>query len=363
MPDTEEKRPAEGAAEEPDAKLPAAAKDEEGLRVTNRVPTEKHMMFGASGLGCLYADVSPEQATAVFDAVVKAGITYVDTAPWYGAGLSESRTGEYFKDKTGFTFSTKCGRIIKPVAEADKTKEAVETGYSGSFITDKYHKNIPVATYTAEGIRESFKQSCERMQMTSFQSLRLHDAENPERWAEATDGGGVEAMVALRAEGKIKEVSMGMNSSEYLLKYLRKYPAGTFDSIMMAGCFNLIDQDGVELLLECQKLGVKVTNVGIFASGALWGSTHYKYEGIPPAIVEKIKKWKELSEKYGLTLPQVALNFAVMPDVVEMVAFGCKKVEQVKTNMDLCGKAVPLDLWKEAKASGLIAENVPIPSA
>jgi len=269
--------------------------------------------------------VSPEQATAVFDAVVEAGITYVDTAPWYGAGLSESRTGEYFKDKTGFTFSTKCGRIIKPVAEADKTKEAVETGYSGSFITDKYHKNIPVATYTAEGIRESFKQSCERMQMTSFQSLRLHDAENPERWAEATDGGGVEAMVALRAEGKIKEVSMGMNSSEYLLKYLRKYPAGTFDSIMMAGCFNLIDQDGVELLLECQKLGVKVTNVGIFASGALWGSTHYKYEGIPPAIVEKIKKWKELSEKYGLTLPQVALNFAVMPDVVEMVAFGCKK--------------------------------------
>merc|ERR1712176_1487707 len=80
---------------------------------------------------------------------------------------------------------------------------------------------------------------------------------------EATEKGGIEAMLQLRAEGKINEVSLGMNSSEYLLKYIRKYPTGTFDTIMMAGCFNLIDQDGLELLQECQARGIRVTNVGI----------------------------------------------------------------------------------------------------
>merc|ERR1719356_389527 len=199
------------------------------------------------------------------------------------------------------------------------------------------------------------------MKVDKIHCLRLHDAENPKRWEEATEKGGIEAMLELRAQGKIHEVSMGFNSSEYLLKYIRRYPTGTVDTIMMAGCFNLIDQDGLELLQECQARGIKVTNVGIFASGALWGSTHYKYDGIPPEVAEKVKAWKSLSEKYGFTLPQVALNFALLPDIIEMDAFGCKTAEKVKTNLDLLGKTIPVELWQEAKAAGLIAPAVPIP--
>lgn len=321
-------------------------------------------MFGASGLGCLYEDVPPEQAVSCLDAVMAHGITYVDTAPWYGAGLSEERVGDYFTAKgpiEGLKFSTKCGRIIKPVAEVSMSDERVEKGYFDGFKTDKYHANVPYTVYTGEGIRESFNQSCKRLKVDKIHCLRLHDAENPERWAEVTEQGGIDAMVQLRTEGKINEVSMGMNSSEYLLKFIQKYPTGTFDNIMMAGCFNLIDQDGLTLLQECQSRGVKVTNVGIFASGALWGSTHYKYDGIPVEVADKIKAWKALSEKYGFTLPQVALNFALLPDIIEMVAFGCKTAEKVKTNLDLLGKTIPVELWQEAKAAGLIAPGVPIP--
>ena len=104
-----------------------------------------------------------------------------------------------------------------------------------------------------------------------------------------------------------------------------------------------------------------MTNFGIVVSGALWGSTHYKYDGIPVEVADKIKAWKARSEKYGFTLPQVALNFALLPDIIEMVAFGCKTAEKVKTNLDLLGKTIPVELWKEAKAAGLIAPGVPIP--
>ena len=47
----------------------------------------------------------------------------------------------------------------------------------------------------------------------------------------AYPGGAVEAMIALKAEGKVKELSLGMNSAQYIVAYLKKYP-GKFDNIM-----------------------------------------------------------------------------------------------------------------------------------
>ena len=38
-------------------------------------------------------------------------------------------------------------------------------------------------------------------------------------------------MIALKAEGKVKAISLGMNSAQYIVAYLRKYP-GKFDNIM-----------------------------------------------------------------------------------------------------------------------------------
>merc|ERR1719414_2926457 len=239
--------------------------------------------------------------------------------------------------------------------------ENVEKGYFDGFKTETYHSNVPYTDYTGDGIRESFKQSCERMKLDKIHCLRLHDAENEKRWQEVTEQGGIDEMLKLRAEGKINEVSMGMNSSEYLLKYIRKYPTGTFDNIMMAGCFNLIDQDGVELLQECQARGIGVTNVGIFASGVLVGGKTYKYGPIPPEVEAKVKAWQALADKHGLTLQQLAMNFALLPSCVDFVAFGCKAASRVQGNMNMLGKHVPSELWQEAKDQGLIAAAVPLP--
>ena len=50
-----------------------------------------------------------------------------------------------------------------------------------------------------------------------------------------------------------------------------------------------------------------LVNVGIFASGLLWGGLHYKYNStIPDAVKNKVCKWTDLATKYRLSLPQVA---------------------------------------------------------
>lgn len=335
------------------------------LKTSTRVPTIETLIFGGSTIGCLYKEVTEDQAKEALDEAIRCGITHFDTAPWYGAGLSETRLGKYLpKEVNGkkLIISTKSGRVIKEKSKIT-AQDRVEKGYADGFKTDKYHNNIPVAVYTREGILESVKQSKHRLQRDFIDCLRLHDAENEERYAEAVaPGAAIDTMVELKKKGEIGEVSLGMNSSEFLFRFVKKYPRGTFDNIMMAGCWNLIDQDGYDLLVECQKKNIKVTNVGIFASGLLVGSTNYKYDSkIPQEVKEKVDKWCALADKYGVKMTTLALQFAFVPDVVENVAIGIRDAGKSRANAALFDKsatAVPLELWKEAQNQGLIRKEV-----
>ena len=131
---------------------------------------------------------------------------------------------------------------------------------------------------------------------------------------------------------------------------------------MIAGIWNLIDLSGLEVLLECQKRGIKVVPAGVFGSGLLWGSTHFRYESVTPEVAEKTKQWKELATKYGVTLPGVALAFAYLPLCVETVCAGCKSARHVDTNVALCKDEVPAALWKEARdVLKLLPADFPLP--
>ena len=64
----------------------------------------------------------------------------------------------------------------------------------------------------------------------------------------------------LRNEGLIGEVSLGMNSNSpqtktSILRLLRESPPGTFNSALLAGGWNLLNQDSYEVMLEAQERG------------------------------------------------------------------------------------------------------------
>ncbi len=65
------------------------------LKTSIRIPTVDNLIFGGSTIGCLYKEVGDDQAKQALEEAMKCGITYFDTAPWYGAGLSEKRIGTY----------------------------------------------------------------------------------------------------------------------------------------------------------------------------------------------------------------------------------------------------------------------------
>ena len=93
------------------------------------------------------------------------------------------------------------------------------------------------------------------------------------------------------------------------------------------------------------------------------GGSHYKYGPAPPEIVERTARWKALAAKYGVPLPAVAIAFACAPSVVDGCAVGVKSPEEVTQNVAWLSdaNAVPMQLWEDAKSSGLLAEGVPVP--
>ncbi|MBL7372544.1 aldo/keto reductase, partial [Escherichia coli] len=69
--------------------------------------------FGAAPLGNLYHPISDLQAGTTLERALTAGMNYVDTAPHYGHGLSERRTGDALRERPGIVLSTKVGRLLR----------------------------------------------------------------------------------------------------------------------------------------------------------------------------------------------------------------------------------------------------------
>merc|ERR1711998_549403 len=89
--------------------------------------------LGASALGGAFGEVTPAQSIAVVHESLKAGVNYVDTAPWYGHGKSEKFLGQALKDvpREAFHIATKVGRYEPEVCEmfdlsADRVARSVD---------------------------------------------------------------------------------------------------------------------------------------------------------------------------------------------------------------------------------------------
>ena len=250
-------------------KMTTSASASLGSHPASRKLTVENLILGCSPLAGIYASSTPERATATVRTALEAGFTRFDTAPHYGLGLSERRLGDALRecgaDMSTTRVYTKVGRVMKPthtVTDAEKRGGKVEWGNvpgdPGCIFPDAPVDVLPVLDYTGPGFRRSHDDSLQRMGIERVDGLRIHDAEDEARYNEAVNGGGVAELVKLREEGLINEVSLGMNDANFVRRMLHDNPAGTFDSVMMAGSWNLLDQDGLLVLLECQRRGVKV---------------------------------------------------------------------------------------------------------
>ena len=76
--------------------------------------------FGSAPLGDMFRDIPGAEAAANVDAAWQQGIRHVDTAPVYGAGLSEMRLGRALPKhkRDEYVLSSKVSRLILDEVES-----------------------------------------------------------------------------------------------------------------------------------------------------------------------------------------------------------------------------------------------------
>jgi D-threo-aldose 1-dehydrogenase len=305
--------------------------------------------LGLAPIGGLYGAVGEAGAVDTIDAAWQAGIRYFDTAPLYGAGLSERRAGAALagQDRSAYALSTKVGRRLVSGASGDSGMWAEPSGQAAVF------------DFSAEGTRAAYRESLIRLGLGQADILHIHDPD--EHFAEAM-AGSRPALVEMRKEGLVGAVSAGMNQSAMLTEFAR---TGDFDCFLLAGRYTLLDQSALaDLLPECARRGISIIAGGVYNSGILAdpspGAT-YDYVPASARMLARAQAIRAVCDLHGVPLRAAALQFPFGHPAVRTVLVGARSPAEVADAVAMATTEIPGQLWRDLVAAGLLAQEAPTP--
>ncbi|GLZ32820.1 oxidoreductase [Lentzea sp. NBRC 105346] len=309
--------------------------------------------FGAAPIGNLYREISDEEAFGAVEAAWQTGVRYFDTAPHYGLGLSERRLGVALRGRprSEYVISTKVGRLLEPFDGEGQDTEG--------FAVPAHFRRV--RDYSADGVKRSLESSLERLGTDRVEIVYIHDPD--EYWEEAVSQ-AYPALEELRSQGVVDAIGVGMNQWEMPERFVRETD---IDVVMLAGRYTLLEQTALTTFLPlCEERGVSVVACGVFNSGLLSravvpDAAKYNYEDAPSELVERARSIAAVCERHGVTLPQVAIQFAFGHPAVVSVVIGSRTAEQMHGNAAYFSAAIPAELWDDLRSEGLLGAEVPTP--
>ncbi|MGY3201906.1 aldo/keto reductase [Streptomyces sp. TE5632] len=324
--------------------------------------------FGTAPLGNMFRAIPDEEAAATVDAAWDNGIRYFDTAPFYGAGLSEIRLGEALADRPRdeFVLSTKVGRVILDEAEDPSARDLGEKG--GLFAHGRPNKIVN--DYSADATLRSIEDSLKRLRTDRLDIVWVHDVAQDfygDEWLAAYETartGAFRTLQRLRDEGVIKAWGLGVNRVEPLELTL-DLDEPKPDAFLLAGRYTLLDHERAlqRLLPAARAQHVDIVVGGPYSSGVLAGGQHFEYQKAPEPVVTKVNRIKALAEQHGVGIKAAALQFSLAHPAVAAAIPGASRPSRIAEDVAALGERVPSAFWTALRAEGLIAQDAPASSA
>jgi aryl-alcohol dehydrogenase-like predicted oxidoreductase len=270
------------------------------------------------GLGCnnFGGRIDKEQARAVVDAALEAGVTFFDTAHSYGDGRSEEFLGELLEGRRDrVVLATKFGAMRESAGDLRKGSR--------------------------EYLRRSLGESLQRLRTDRIDVFYFHFPD-PETPLAETLG----AMQELVDEGVVRAIGC----SNFSAAQLREADGLARDSgkpgfAALQNRYNLLEREvEQEVLPLCRELGVGFVPYFPLASGLLTG----KYErGVPPPEGsrlaggsmgapedpwDRIEALESFARERGRTLLELAIGGLASQPAVASVIAGATSAEQIRAN-------------------------------
>jgi aryl-alcohol dehydrogenase-like predicted oxidoreductase len=275
-----------------------------------------------TGLGCnnFGMTIDEDQTRAVVDAAVEAGVTHFDTAEVYGNAQSEVFLGRALGDR--------------------RADVVITTKVGGLASANGFTPGDP--TWVARAIDESLTRL--GTDYVDLYLLHMPDAETP-------IGDTLEALAALVAAGKVREIGCSNFSPEQLDEAARVAgERGVGPFVNVQSNYSLLDR-GVEdgVVPACERLGMSLVPYFPLASGMLTGK--YQRAAEPPkgtrlAGLPEERREQALSDRnfdkvealdgwardHGHSLLELAFSWLLARPAVASVIAGATKPEQVAAN-------------------------------
>ena len=281
------------------------------------------IIAGASPLGSmpqLYGyDVSESAGVDFVLSLLRSPIRAIDTSNNYGDGTSERRIGKAIELAGGVPddFS-----VITKV-------DAAGGDFSGA------------------RVRESFRESLERLGVHKVPLLFLHDPDSFDFGYMASAGEAVDALVQIRDEGLADAIGVATGDTRLLHRYL---DLGVFDVILSHNRFTLVDRSADELFTRAVELGVGVLNAAVYGGGILARpreSTKYSYKPASHELLESIAAMDSVCTRYGIDLATAALQFSLRDPRIDATVVGITSASRISSLIASAGLHIPDAAWDE----------------
>lgn len=320
--------------------------------------------FGGAPLGNMYQEITDEQAAETVDAAWRQGTRFFDTAPFYGAGLSELRLGQQLGQhcRDDYQLSTKVGRLVldEPGMEPDIGEKAglFEFGRANRMAYD----------YTERGTLQSIEDSMTRLDADRLDFVWVHDLAQDfhgDGWLaqfETARTGAFYALSRLLDQGVIKGWGLGVNLVQPIELTLDLAGAQP-NAMLLAGRYTLLDH---ELALQRLMPTAASRNIGIivggpYNSGVLAGGDHFEYQKAPPAIVARVQRINSIADRHAVPVKAAALQFVLAHPAVVTVIPGASRPERIAEDYAALNTTIPEDFWCEMREANLISPLAPLP--
>jgi D-threo-aldose 1-dehydrogenase len=292
------------------------------------------LVFGGASIAGLYQPIGEQEAHTTLAAAWDVGIRVFDTAPHYGAGLSERRIGDFLagRPRAEFTICTKVGRLLVP---ASGSVEGADGFYGTPPLTR-------IRDYTRDGVLRSVADSLSRLRLDRIDIALIHD---PEDYLPAAVGQAYPALAELRDQGIIGAVGAGMNYTEPLSWLIERVD---LDCVLIASRYTLLEDSASRSLFPlCAARGVTVLAGGVFNSGILAGGDRYDYAPAPPEILARVRRIREVCSGYQVPVPAVALRFVLRNPAVSAAVVGARTAEEIRADAGYLALDIPDALFDD----------------
>ncbi len=235
--------------------------------------------FGASSIGQEFRHVDLNDALRAVRVALDGGVNYIDTAAYYGRGMSELLLGRILPElpRESYFISTKLGRYAPQHFD-----------------------------FSARRVAESIDISLERMRIDYVDMVFCHDSEFVDL-QQVID----ETLPALRrqvAAGKVRYIGV----SGYPMKMFRYFLERTdIDVILTYNHYTLQNDMALDLLPLCKEKNVGVINAAPFSARLLSDAPLPPWHKATPEIRQVAKAAADHCRARGSDIAKLALQFSV----------------------------------------------------